>query len=498
MDLTDHGDDDESPTVPRDSPNEFERYGRGGPPAHRRFDRTPHTRRIRSHMAPTKLPTLNLADVPPSPISRRTPKSSGKPATSGRATGGKPSRCRGRPARTLHRTSVPCPRSSSRDPTPRSCCRGSASTTSTSGRSARPSISSCRTSTASSPNHGLVAATRRTRSASWRPCHGRYQAKVTGARCDDLVRARSSSYQVGGAGVAPGPGARHRTGPARSRVPRDHERTDPGARGHGRDRALPHRHGAAHSRTRSVAHSSTDLRSTTSSTGPGRSSASSVCGWRTYVVNHTEGGFPQMGCTFLPSHTVIPDSRQHAEYGAATYEPMDRQRSPPACSQGVSITDACLARLRTPQEVNWGWMANFDHDFIGRDAVVATSQNRDAQDSVRSCGTRRMWSTCSPRSSNRVGNTELRVPHDTRRRPRGATPIWSPPDGRGRGLSSRRGVLVLLPPHDLALHHRSRARRDRQRGQGALGRPRSTHQADPGDGRAVSRISTCPATGTMT
>ena len=29
------------------------------------------------------------------------------------------------------------------------------------------------------------------------------------------------------------------------------------------------------------------------------------------------------------------------------------------------------ARFRTPQEVNWAWMARFDHDFLGREAVEA-------------------------------------------------------------------------------------------------------------------------------
>ncbi len=29
------------------------------------------------------------------------------------------------------------------------------------------------------------------------------------------------------------------------------------------------------------------------------------------------------------------------------------------------------ARLRTPAEVNWSWMARFDHDFVGREHVEA-------------------------------------------------------------------------------------------------------------------------------
>ena len=33
------------------------------------------------------------------------------------------------------------------------------------------------------------------------------------------------------------------------------------------------------------------------------------------------------------------------------------------------------ARLRTPHEVNWGWMAKFDHEFIGREAIEAEANS---------------------------------------------------------------------------------------------------------------------------
>jgi glycine cleavage system aminomethyltransferase T len=74
-------------------------------------------------------------------------------------------------------------------------------------------------------------------------------------------------------------------------------------------------------------------------------------GWRTYTINHTEGGFPQQGCTFLAS--TMGNSKR-----TGSVDPADLK-----------------ARFRTPGEVGWGWMAKFDHDFIGRKAVEAEAAN---------------------------------------------------------------------------------------------------------------------------
>lgn len=83
-------------------------------------------------------------------------------------------------------------------------------------------------------------------------------------------------------------------------------------------------------------------------------------GWRTYAVNHTEGGFPQVNCTFLPS--LITDESFMAEFGGGNLD----------TTIGGSVDPADLrARFRTPAEVNWDWMAKFDHDFLGQAAVEA-------------------------------------------------------------------------------------------------------------------------------
>jgi vanillate/3-O-methylgallate O-demethylase len=94
-------------------------------------------------------------------------------------------------------------------------------------------------------------------------------------------------------------------------------------------------------------------------------------GWRTYVVNHTEGGFPQQGCTFLPAAFADPEFVSHPVFGAA----LPPSQVGGALSGSVDPTDI-QARLRTPFEVNWGWMGKFDHDFIGREAMEAEAANR--------------------------------------------------------------------------------------------------------------------------
>jgi len=87
-------------------------------------------------------------------------------------------------------------------------------------------------------------------------------------------------------------------------------------------------------------------------------------GWRTYMVNHTEGGFPQMAGSFQPAIMFDP-AFVNSPMGAA----LD-------VSMSGSIDPADVrARLRTPFEVGWGWMAKFNHDFLGRPAVEAEAAN---------------------------------------------------------------------------------------------------------------------------
>ncbi|MFE7835093.1 aminomethyl transferase family protein [Streptomyces sp. NPDC057474] len=88
-------------------------------------------------------------------------------------------------------------------------------------------------------------------------------------------------------------------------------------------------------------------------------------GWRTYAVNHTEGGFPQMSFHFLPS--VLADEAFLASPFALSLTNR--------LSGSIDPSDI-RARFRTPSEVNWSWMAKFDHDFVGRAAVEAEKAAR--------------------------------------------------------------------------------------------------------------------------
>jgi vanillate/3-O-methylgallate O-demethylase len=81
-------------------------------------------------------------------------------------------------------------------------------------------------------------------------------------------------------------------------------------------------------------------------------------GWRTYMVNHVEAGFPQLAWTFMFAAYEDP--------GYAAFAPADDDA---LISGSVDPADM-RARYRTPVELDWR-AARFDHDFIGRQALEA-------------------------------------------------------------------------------------------------------------------------------
>jgi vanillate/3-O-methylgallate O-demethylase len=83
-------------------------------------------------------------------------------------------------------------------------------------------------------------------------------------------------------------------------------------------------------------------------------------GWRTYLVNHVEGGFPQMNWQFYSAADLDPGYA--AMVAASGFSP------PINVSGSVDPTDT-RARLRTPVEVGWTRAVKFDHDFVGRAAL---------------------------------------------------------------------------------------------------------------------------------
>ena len=83
-------------------------------------------------------------------------------------------------------------------------------------------------------------------------------------------------------------------------------------------------------------------------------------GWRTYLENHVEGGFPQSNWTFCGAGREDPGYR--AFVAQSPFKPY------------FSVTGSVdpknmRARLRTPIEVGWERAVRFDHDFVGRKAL---------------------------------------------------------------------------------------------------------------------------------
>jgi glycine cleavage system aminomethyltransferase T len=85
-------------------------------------------------------------------------------------------------------------------------------------------------------------------------------------------------------------------------------------------------------------------------------------GWRTYLVNHIEGGFPQMNWTFASAANADPQYNAFVEGTRFT---------PPFAVTGSVDPADMRARLRTPVEVGWQRAVKFDHDFVGRAALEA-------------------------------------------------------------------------------------------------------------------------------
>jgi vanillate/3-O-methylgallate O-demethylase len=83
-------------------------------------------------------------------------------------------------------------------------------------------------------------------------------------------------------------------------------------------------------------------------------------GWRTYLVNHIEGGFPQMNWTFASAANEDP--------GYLAFVEQSRFTPPMAMTGSVDPADM-RPRLRTPVEVGWQRAVKFDHDFVGRRAL---------------------------------------------------------------------------------------------------------------------------------
>lgn len=95
-------------------------------------------------------------------------------------------------------------------------------------------------------------------------------------------------------------------------------------------------------------------------------------GWRTYLVNHVEAGFPQQIWTF---DTPVHGDPGYAEYLSHFPDPAAFM---PVYSGSVDPADR-RARYRTPFEIGWGKTVRFDHDFVGREALEMERDNPKRQ-----------------------------------------------------------------------------------------------------------------------
>jgi len=96
-------------------------------------------------------------------------------------------------------------------------------------------------------------------------------------------------------------------------------------------------------------------------------------GWRTYLVNHVEGGFPQTAWTFGLSLVYEPDFQ---EWIGKDHFALHPQRT------GSFNPTEGRPRLRNPFEVNWDSAVRFDHDFIGRAALEQVAASPDKRRTV--------------------------------------------------------------------------------------------------------------------
>ncbi|MDR1183977.1 MAG: hypothetical protein LBK67_04185 [Coriobacteriales bacterium] len=91
-------------------------------------------------------------------------------------------------------------------------------------------------------------------------------------------------------------------------------------------------------------------------------------GWWSYMCNHTENGFPQIG-----NHFPYPfvDEPEFLEYVRSNPFAFDPTLLPPLGSLSDDINDY----FRNPYELGWEHMVDLNHDFHGRDALLEIAKD---------------------------------------------------------------------------------------------------------------------------
>ena len=180
-------------------------------------------------------------------------------------------------------------------------------------------------------------------------------------------------------------------------------------------------------------------------------------GWRTYVVNHTEGGFAQQGCTFLPSAYGDPQFATHPAFGLSA----PAANAPAANNPSVGLPGSAgpadiRARMRTPFEVNWGWIAKFDHDFIGRAALEAEAAAPPSKTVTLRWNKEDVLDVIASQFEPGEEYKHFEFPTTPPSPAGGHADLVTQGGVDGRHLLPRR-LLLLLPGDDLSCHRRRRS-----------------------------------------
>ncbi|KAH7009577.1 glycine cleavage T protein [Ilyonectria destructans] len=94
-------------------------------------------------------------------------------------------------------------------------------------------------------------------------------------------------------------------------------------------------------------------------------------GGRTKAVNHVEGGFATPRLEFLPA--LHGDSEELVHYRKFLLDSWGGYLLAPGA--GGSFDNGPKSHHRTPFDLSWGWLVNFDHDFIGKRALEGVAKD---------------------------------------------------------------------------------------------------------------------------
>ncbi len=198
-------------------------------------------------------------------------------------------------------------------------------------------------------------------------------------------------------------------------------------------------------------------------------------GFRAYLMQHTEGGFPQAFNHFPHPWLEDEDFLTYLEKIGI------RSRYTNVC-KGSMGPDLRL-RYRSPVELGWSKMINFNHDFVGRKAL-----EKEVAHPRRKMVTL-VWNTEDIidvyASKFRPGEPYASMDNPYERFVEGAGWTYFADqvlkDGKLVGISSGRTLQFQLPPDALALLHRRRVRRTRHGSDRAMGRAGHPPEGDSGD-----------------